>query len=338
MGELRGELTNPVFVHGMWRTGSTYFWSKFRDRPGVCAYYEPLNEQLLTLTEEDRDRDKSEVMRALRHTGVEKGYFNEYALQSGGGVAGLLPEFCYLRYVLEEDDEDAELESYFRGLISAAASRGQSALLQCNRTVLKIGWIKRRLGGLHILLVRSPRDIWRSFCTQPIYFRAGVCQIVALNSGHPLLKPLAERWHVPPPSPDSPFFDFKRYGKFAQSLGGELYGLFYAFYVVTILCGARYADLIVDLGAVSEHAEVRAEAESRLAALGLSIALYDCSVPRHESADPDLIGVEEDVQTWLAREVTAEVARGRDLIDERALPLSDDVQSVLDRYAGWHPG
>ena len=44
-----GPTTAPVFLHCMWRTGSTFIFGKFRENPRYRCFYEPLNEALATL-------------------------------------------------------------------------------------------------------------------------------------------------------------------------------------------------------------------------------------------------------------------------------------------------
>jgi hypothetical protein len=40
----------PVFLHASWRTGSTWFWGKFRELPETLCYYEPLHSANTTVT------------------------------------------------------------------------------------------------------------------------------------------------------------------------------------------------------------------------------------------------------------------------------------------------
>src|SRR5262249_21846978 len=39
-----------VFLHGGWRCGSTYIWSRFRDCAGTLCFYEPFHEILARCT------------------------------------------------------------------------------------------------------------------------------------------------------------------------------------------------------------------------------------------------------------------------------------------------
>src|SRR5690606_10958003 len=52
---------NPVFIHSMFRTGSSYIWKKFNELEGVVAFYEPLHENLRLLS-------KGEVENASKAT------------------------------------------------------------------------------------------------------------------------------------------------------------------------------------------------------------------------------------------------------------------------------
>ena len=35
---------NPVFIHSLFRAGSTYLFSRLRDRPGLYCFYESMHE------------------------------------------------------------------------------------------------------------------------------------------------------------------------------------------------------------------------------------------------------------------------------------------------------
>ena len=59
----------PIFIHAMWRTGSTYVWKKFRDQQQYRAYFEPFNEYLVHSPSELGEIYSEEKIKAARHPG-----------------------------------------------------------------------------------------------------------------------------------------------------------------------------------------------------------------------------------------------------------------------------
>lgn len=322
--------TGPVFVHALWRTGSTYFFHKLRQDCRFCTYYEPLNEGLLHLTEQERNGGHRETARLLRHDFLDRHYFEEYSLEPDRAVQGLLPDFCYRKYVLAEDDDEPELEAYFERLIAAAVARSRRPILQCNRTLMRVGWLKRRFGGPHILLVRSPRQVWMSFASQPPYFCAAICEILGQNSDHKLLGPIARRWGIARPTR---MLDFSAWSRTVDTLGGRMYGLFHAFYIATLISSLHSSDLVIDLGAVSQSPDVKTAVESRLREFGVSLSLEDCAVPRHAiTSAQDMQAQEVENRAWLSTIcLDAPKIEGRAL-GARMTPLSTEVIDEIQPY------
>src|ERR1700752_4779331 len=89
----------PVFLHGLWRSGSTYVWSRFRIARGAVCFYEPLHDGLRRLTRERIARDTPHAVNANHHPPMEHPYFAEYAPLIGlRGVRGYRRRFAYDRF------------------------------------------------------------------------------------------------------------------------------------------------------------------------------------------------------------------------------------------------
>lgn len=85
-----GNAEKVLLVNGMWRAGTTYFWSKIRENTGWRCFYEPLHE-VLSVYHPSRNDDnmREEVWRMMRHPSMTVGYFHEYQLaEAGVGVPG----------------------------------------------------------------------------------------------------------------------------------------------------------------------------------------------------------------------------------------------------------
>jgi hypothetical protein len=325
--------TGAIFIHAMWRTGSTYFWKKFRDQESYCAYYEPLNEALLTLTENDRKAPRRKRMWKFKPTTFEQHYFCEYPLKPEGGVPGLTPELCYKRYCLDENSTDPELENYIRYLISEAESRRRRPVLKFNRSLLRSAWIRRRFFGFHLLLLRDPREVWISFQRQVPYFSGVVCQIVGQNRDHRLISPIAERWRIPLWDSGHIGRNNDFYSEFAVALGDKMYSVFHAFYMLTVLYNVMHVDLIVDMDMVSEREIVCRNVENELRKHGVFLSLSDCKVPGNRAlCSDDFTDIERDNLERLYGYLSREITIPRNVLTNRAPALSDKFRSTIEPY------
>ena len=97
----------PIVMQALWRTRGTYFWSLFRKRQGIRAYYEPLHAGLASNTDQKWTSDfQYGGVRCLRHPKVDGHYFREYPLRPEGGVALFDPSMSFGKFMLSEQDEE----------------------------------------------------------------------------------------------------------------------------------------------------------------------------------------------------------------------------------------
>lgn len=174
-----------VFVHSGWRCSSTYVWSRFRALSGVRAYHEPWHEQLARLTPETIFAETPDNS-GLRHPGGATPYLQEFevVLDPAGGVRDFDPGFTLDRFWIEPEASDLAQQTYVEGLVTAARARGEVPIFACCRTLGRLGWLKRRFGGFHVVLVRDPVQQWLSFYSlrrrpRPTYFE--LCHYVLLS-------------------------------------------------------------------------------------------------------------------------------------------------------------
>ncbi len=158
----------PVFLHGMWRSGTTYIWSRFREAEDVCAYYEPFHHGLDRLNPRRIARDTPEKAAAFGHPALEKPYFSEYAelLACPRGVKRYHRSFAHDRFLLGGDEAHPPRERYVSLLVEHAEQAGLRPILACNRTVLRLAWLKRRFASYDIHIDRDPHGVWRSYMQQ----------------------------------------------------------------------------------------------------------------------------------------------------------------------------
>lgn len=291
----------PIFVHAFWRTGSTYIWKKFRDRPEYRAYYEPLHELLIkpkgAILAELSRRDRG----ALRHPPIDQFYFAEFPFKENGGVEFFEKRFSYETYCMYEDAEDEPLRRYVANLMAHAERHGQRAMLQFNRSLFRVGWLQRHFPSVNILLLRRPADVWRSVLSFADCSFAGVFYILlGQNRAKAPLCYLPEWIPIPRFAGETIDHDYAFYGPGVIQNAAKLYPAFFDFYATATVYAAGFADCILDIDEISANPQVRRLAEKRLAELGAKIDLDDCRVPSER-------GVSSQAREWLAYEDFARV-------------------------------
>lgn len=336
----------PVFVHSGWRCSSTYVWSRFRALRGVRAYYEPWHEQLARL-DEARIAAETPAASGLRHPGGAEPYLAEFRslLVPGGGVLGYQDRFALTPYMLEPDVEDPAQQAYVEGLIGAARAAGAVPVLACCRTLGRIDWLKRRVGGFHIVLIRDPLQQWMSFHSlrrrpRPTYFE--LCQYVMLSelpgqaaAAEALLGrrfegrgSLAERIAAVR-------------GRLKRAPASVSFAAFLAVYVASYLRALPQADLVIDVDRLASDPGYARGVEAAIrAGCGLSPDFSDCRAPaRHAPLDlpyrhlarrvVDLMGVRPALAAPQASLLYGKLASAFSAMSPNAPSLGERLRSWL---------
>ena len=247
----------PIFLHGLWRSGSTYVWSRFRALKSAYSYFEQLYPGLARMTPSRLNRGPwRDAVAANRHPELEEPYFAEFSpLLRRRGVKGFDRRFAFDRFALGPDDRHPALEHYLQGLIDHAVAQDRRPVLGCNRTWLRAAWIKARFGSYDVYVERDPMAIWASYKRHAQagnynYF-TNLHLILERNGRHPLFAPLADRVRLRR--------GLERFSKAAraypalieQMSDAESYGMVYYMWSLSILSGLSHCDAIVDTGAPS---------------------------------------------------------------------------------------
>lgn len=281
-----------VFVHSGWRCSSTYVWSRFRDLPGVRAYFEPWHEQLARLTAETIHLETPDNS-GLRHPGGSRSYLAEFApvLDPAGGVAGYEERFALDRYFLDADQDDPAQQAYVQGLVESAYEAGETPVLACCRTLGRVDWLRHRFGGFHIVLIRDPVQQWMSFYSlrkrpRPTYFE--LCQYVILSE-------------IPGRETAAEVLLGRRFrgvGGLAERIGAVRrrlkrassevsFAAFLAVYLLSYLRALPQADLIVDVDRLARDGDYARAVEAAIqAATCLSPDFSDCRTPVRQDLAP----------------------------------------------------
>lgn len=245
-------IPEPIFIQALWRSGSTYLWNKFRERPEICGFFEPLHESLFCKTKERLLEDYERASKKFEHNTVAHNYYDEFNIRAEGGVKHFQRRFTLERYALAPDEEDVELAHYIQSLIDQAAEGAQQAVLQFNRGILRARWMKEQFGGTHIYLNRSPHDMLSSYRRKGYYLPTYLA-IIGQNSAHPIFAPAAKHFNLTPYD-DSGISDKRKfmatlthYSRAMRKLNEQdeqdLVGFFW---FLGLAEATNYADIIVD--------------------------------------------------------------------------------------------
>jgi tetratricopeptide (TPR) repeat protein len=295
----------PIFIQAFWRSGSTYIWKKFREQPQYRAYYEPLNELLVKPREQILHARPPASAAQLRHPSIDQFYFAEFPFTDTRGVEFFEKPLSYQHYCLDEDAEAEPLNRYIGNLIAHASRRGQRAVLQFNRGLLRAGWLTRNFSPINILLVRRPVNVWKSILSFANHSFVGIFTLLlGQNRFKAPVKYLPEWVEIPLHAGETIEEDYAHYGPIAIENENRLYPSFFDFYLLSIVHCAQYADCILDMDEISRNAGVRKATTDRLRELGISISLDDCELPRYgiaSSVEREWLAYENFARTYLKR-------------------------------------
>jgi SAM-dependent methyltransferase len=340
MKERQNQGARPIFIHAMWRTGSTYVWKKFRDQQQYRAYFEPFNEYLVHSPAELSEIYSQEKIKGARHAEDIGSYFNEYPFTAGGGVEYFAKSFAYQKYCLEEGEEAADVERYVANLIDHAHRNGQIPVLQFNRSFMRAGWLNARFRPINIVLVRRPFATWRSFLSFGTGFLTLVYLVTAQNREKEPMKYVAD-WHQAPPLTAATHEEEALfYWRYASKPDSTLYSTFYEFDLAGILSCSRYADCILDMDELTVNPKARDAAEARLRELGIKLSLQDCSLPSYtaESAEEkEWLAYEGVARKLLRKRLPSRFMLTPGKLKEHEPMLGDYFREIYSEFA-LHPG
>jgi hypothetical protein len=283
-----------IFLHGIWRCGGIYFWSKFRQIDGTTCYCEPFNEQLAEINSRKIRRSTADAWDS-RHPVLDRPYFDEYRnVVTWRGLPRFDESFALARYFPAADLAGREIE-YLSSLAGAALQRGTRPVFGCSRSLGRVEQLRQGLGGVHLVARRDPIQQWlscRSFRvnTGSYYFEGCHFLILALAPRDSDAGRMARRLGIPRPPQTHVRRQLqwlrRRLGQWSDELS---YRAFRAVHVLSYRRALRVADFVLDLDELTQFAERRATAQSALLKLtGLEIDLSDCRAPWQDPATVDV--------------------------------------------------
>jgi hypothetical protein len=291
---------HPIFIHSLFRAGSTYLFKVFRrSEHGYWCYQEPLHELAFFCREnpsglqEDHGEEK---VRLLRHPQIEGSYFKE-----------LKEVWPVWKDVI---NEQIIYDAYFSGVnenigiaywrVLADAAHGRPVFQEC-RTAGRIGAINSQIGGSHIYLWRNPWDQWWSYKVAPYFDVANQLIIHARHAPQPVQNMLTTL-DLSVYKNEDLAGAFAFYGE-RPLTSEQSYLVFYLLWCLALREGMAHADLMLNIDHLSDSAAYQSEIQVRLRGIGISgIDISDCRVPQGRYLENDqafFSALEGRVHQWL---------------------------------------
>ena len=280
-----------VFIHSLFRTGSTYTWNKFRQSDRYCCYYEPFHPELAEITLETPCpwAYDSNTTDKLRHPRMGKDYLFEYQKLLRPGQKGVpffkksfsFDDFC-------NNDDNPDQERYIDYLVESSGD--QIPVMQFNRSAFRVRWFKRNYpGAINIYLVRNPRDQFQSYMSMAEDNRLDVFLVMDLlvagiNRHTPYFEALAG--HLPLWEYHSPGFEDEQW--FYNLLLPvynleEKYLISYFIWYTALLENLLHADLLLNIDLLSTSDSYRRRIHEQFAGLGLeNIDFNDANIGKYK--------------------------------------------------------
>lgn len=272
------EPIKPIFVHSLYRSGSTYVFEAFRrSAAGYWCYQEPMHEALLKVlgSPEILEEDPAELAATLRHSTLSRPYFWEFKAAQDNLPQLLNKEMMYDRFFSCRDEDLRRLSAYFACLSRKA--KGRPVFQDC-RLFARTAQLAREFGGAQLYLWRNPRDQWWSNKVHPHF---DVTYLLILNAQDPpafiqaLKREIAFVEHHDA-SLDNEFAFF--YGHLPDARRSYL--VFYCVWCYALFLNTA-ADCKINIDLLSTSPTYRASLTRRLEDLGIAgLDFSDCSVPQ----------------------------------------------------------
>ena len=287
MPDLNTQNTTSVFLHGLWRSCTTYIWSRFRASPKAYCYYEPLHEGLARLNPKRIANGTTELMQSSGHPVMAQPYFAEFTplLKTKRGVKNYDVSFAYDRYILHPNDSHPSLSRYISLLINHAAQQESIPVLGFNRTAFRIGWLKKHFKSWNLHIDRHPFDVWSSYeaCRakhNPYFF---LYSLITLDhdSAHPVLAPLVERLPIRSLWQKLLTKQLHFYGNAIDNLSAETtYFMVFYFWLASCLHALTHSDQVFDMDCVYKDKYCTHQTALIKAGCGLDVS-FDKARPVH---------------------------------------------------------
>lgn len=327
---MENQHASPIFIHSLFRAGSTYLFNVFRrSDSGYWCYQEPLNERLINKASKPggllvgvEGADK-----ILRHPKLEKPHSFEFHVVADEIVRYFHEEFSYDQYFARGKDDFTDVTAYFTALRNGAQGR---AVFQCCRTAGRVLGLKTEFAGVHIFLWRNPWDQWWSY-KRDHYFDSRNLFISGAKELPNFLRVLKEELEIPEFHNIQPAIKHAYFtNRMLDSIGS--YKLFYGIWCHAMLEAKPHCECSISIDRLSTSNTYRDEISEKLQRLGVDgLNFTDCAVPIASYGESDgdfFLKVEDHVHELL---LSQGVSAGQ--VNELIQLSEERKQSLVDTSA-----
>lgn len=278
--------SSPIFIHSLFRSGSTYLFNVFRrSDSGFWCYQEPLNEKLLIKASQPNGFKTrvDGIQELLRHPELDKAYTYEFHVVADEFTKLFREEFSYKQFFFDNSDNLKDIRDYFSALINGAKGR---PVFQCCRTSGRVDGLKAAFDGIHIFLWRNPWDQWWSYKSDN-YFSSRNMFIADANNLPAFLQSIKNELKIPAFTNTHPSVKHAYFTNRQLDSSGS-YALFYALWCHAMLEAKPSCDLAISIDELSLSNSIRETAIKKLEQLGIKgIDFTDCLIPRASYGESD---------------------------------------------------
>jgi hypothetical protein len=291
---------SPIFIHSLFRAGSTYIFEAFRRSASNYQCFQEAMHEIAFFA-----RDNPQILLAdhgpekaayLRHPDVGGGYFKELFDCWSTWREFISADAVYRGFFAAPGVDDGV--SYWKALSEGAVRR---PVFQECRSFGRIAALRHAVGGAHVFLWRNPWDQWWSYKVDPYFDCALKLTVTAPGSPSPvLLMRSALRLEELSQGDLLDQFDSVRMRPASSS---DSYTMFFMLWCVSLINGLRYSDVILSIDSLSNLLSYRADSVQALAGFGIdNVSFDDCKIPQADftAEDADFFApLEEQVFLWL---------------------------------------
>jgi hypothetical protein len=297
----------PIFLHALFRTGSTYIWNKFRQNPAYYCYYEPFHPILGSIAIDRKypwSHDKK-TAQFMQHPHLDKNKLYEYKklLRPGEvGVPYFRKSFSYDNYC--ENNKDIAAKDYLDYLIKNTETK--IPVLKFTRSSFRIKWFKKNYPeALNIYISRNPRNQWQSYLAMhkkelDIFLTTDLI-ITGINSTKPIFDKLKERialfeYHSEIYNDEE--LIYSALNKFYSN--PDRYFIFYYIWFCAFILNILYADFFKDVDLLSQVESYRNKMYDLLRFTKISnVSFEDANIENYKNFEIDtneMLQIEQEVR------------------------------------------
>ncbi|MDR1276773.1 MAG: hypothetical protein LBL72_10410 [Candidatus Accumulibacter sp.] len=320
-----------IFLHALPRTSSTYVFEKLR-RPAydTYCYNEPHHEIHATLTREQAKKGSSATWPAGHHPPDFAPYYFEYLplLQESGGTLAYKREYGVANFFPSGPLSEGEI-AYLRLLEENARKRNLRPVYGFCHSFGRVGHIRKAFTGVHVVQYRNPHQVLASlmklcgegfFCSAVKEAKPGSLLDRIGFAGPDILHAELD------PVPES----------LALVTSPALYALFFEFYVIGVIAGAFYADLLLSVDLLAHDTDYRAAFTRDFEKLtGIAVNFADAKLPdKHEGAIYNPTFFEDAIEKYAGSEERLKVFKNA-LEAVSGTPVCKSIQDIQEMIEIW---